>query len=253
MHEIDIPGSLAAIGIKRGDTVMIHGDSGVAAQLRSIQSNERVKHLIHEILSYIGPNGTVITPTFSYSFTKGEDFDSSTSPSSTGLFSEYFRKMPNVKRSNHPLFSVAAYGNAAIQFENSGITDCFGKETAFGLLITLDAKILCLGCNINRITFTHYVEQAYQVHYRSNKEFHGNLIKDGQTRPVTTSYYVRDLSIRSECELSLLKEVALKQGKLTIGNIGRFPLMAIRARDFFDIATQLLDRDPNALILEGVK
>ena len=253
MHEIDIFGSLAAVGIERGDTVMIHGDSGVAAQLRSIEPNARVVHLINEILTYIGPNGTVITPTFSYSLTKGEDFDSETSPSNTGLFSEHFRKMPNVKRSNHPLFSVAACGNSAIQFENSGINDCFGEETAFGLLMTLDAKILCLGCNINRITFTHYVEQAYQVHYRSNKEFHGNLIKDGQLHPITTSYYVRDLSIRSECELSLLKKVALKRGKLTIGNIGRFPLMAIRARDFFEIATQLLDRDPNALILERIK
>lgn len=250
MAEVDIARSLAAVGVRPGDTVMVHGDAGVAAQYRSTDPGQRIGRLIGDVLAHIGANGTVVVPTFSYSFTKGEDFDPAATPGDVGLFSESFRTTPGVQRSHHPIFSVAAWGRQATRFAGSRIDDCFGEGTAFDLLMACDAKIVCLGCDISRVTFVHYVEQARKVSYRYMKTFHGRVIRAGHPEPQATSYYVRDTSIRSECELGWLKEVALGDGRLASGAAGRFPLLAIAARDFFEAASGLLDENPYALIRE---
>lgn len=75
MLELDIASSLESVGVYPGDILMIHGDAGVASQYRSIQPELRLNHLISKILEYIGPEGTVIVPTFSYSLARGVDFD----------------------------------------------------------------------------------------------------------------------------------------------------------------------------------
>jgi aminoglycoside 3-N-acetyltransferase len=250
MPEVDIAQSLAAVGIGPGDTVMIHGDAGVAAQYRSTPADQRISRLIADILDHIGPEGTVVVPTFSYSFTKGEDFDPASTPSDVGLFSESFRLTPGVRRSHHPIFSVAAWGRHAATFADSRIDDCFGHGTAFDLLMDLDAKIACLGCDISRITFVHYVEQARGVSYRYMKTFHGRVLHGGGAQSLATTYYVREMSIRSECDLGGLKDAARAQGRLAVGAAGRLPLMAIGARDFFEVGSQLLAGNPHALIME---
>ena len=50
----------------------------------------KVDHLICRIKEYFSPNGTILVPAFTYSFTKGEDYHIDKT-SSVGLFSERFR------------------------------------------------------------------------------------------------------------------------------------------------------------------
>ena len=45
-----------------------------------------------EILTEYFKKGTIIIPTFSYSFTKKETFDPTNTKSEVGIFSEIFRK-----------------------------------------------------------------------------------------------------------------------------------------------------------------
>ena len=190
--EINIANSFKSVGVLPDDVVMIHGDAGVAAQFTHIDSSQRVQELISQIIEYF-PEGTVIVPTFSYSFTKNENFDADNTPSEIGKFSEFFRRYPLIRRSSHPIFSVAGTGNHFEKFEKSRIDDCFGEGTAFDLLYKLGGKIICLGCDFNRVTFAHYVEQYFGVPYRYMKNFSGYIIKDGNQKQLTTSYYVRNV------------------------------------------------------------
>ena len=244
---LDIKQSFKNVGISPNDTIMIHGDAGVAAQITNVAINHRLNFLIDEIINFIGNQGTLIVPTFSYSFTKNQDFDVHNTPSDLGAFSEAFRTHPDSLRSKNPNFSVSSIGKDSGKYINSRIDDCFGSETAFDLLFKDNAKIVCLGCNFSRITFVHYVEQNIGVKYRYFKKFFGRIVDNGHIEEIENRYYVRDLSIESQGELEEIKKAATEKRVLSQTTFGRFPLFSIGVEDFFLIATELLRKNPYAL------
>jgi aminoglycoside 3-N-acetyltransferase len=246
--EISIANSFKNVGILPNDVVMIHGDAGVAAQFTHIHSNQRIQELIRQIIEYFSPEGTVVVPTFSYSFTKNENFDVNNTPGEIGKFSETFRRYPLIRRTSHPIFSVAGIGKHFEKFEKSRIDDCFGEGTAFDLLYKLGGKIICLGCDFDRVTFAHYVEQYFEVPYRYMKNFSGYIIKGGNQNQVTTSYYVRKVEINSILDLNLLKKELINKKKLLISNVGRFPVLATNTHDFLNCSIQLLKKNKLVLI-----
>ncbi len=247
-YKINIADCFKNIGIFPNDTVMIHGDAGVATQFTHIDRSQRLEELISQIIKYFSPEGTIVVPTFSYSFTKNEDYDVNNTPSDIGRFSEAFRKYPLVSRSNHPIFSVAGVGKNFENFKKSRIDDCFGKGTAFDHLYNMNGKIICLGCDFGKITFIHYVEQYFGVPYRYMKNFSGFIVQNENKTKLVTSYYARKLDINSVSDLNLLKEELIKQGKLLVSNIGKFSILAVKSNDFFDCAIKLIKNNKFALI-----
>jgi aminoglycoside 3-N-acetyltransferase len=252
VDRISIANCFKSIGIFPNDTVMIHGDAGVATQLTHIDRNQRLQELISQIIDYFTPEGTIVVPTFSYSFTKNEDYDVNNSPSDIGRFSETFRKYPLVGRSNHPIFSVAGLGKNFEKFKKSRVDDCFGEGTAFDLLYKMKGKIICLGCDFGKITFIHYVEQYFGVPYRYMKNFNGFVIQNEAKIQLVTSYYARKLDINSVSDLTFLKRELINQGKLLTTNIGKFSVLATKTDDFFNYAIQLMKSNKFALIKDKI-
>ncbi len=66
-------------------------------------------------------------------------------------------------------------------------------------------------------------------------------------------YNVRDLSRRSEAELTKLQKRLSDEGKLRAADVGRSRIVAMRANDLFDTAWKMLDENPVSLIVEGVR
>ena len=91
MEISEIRKALKKSGVRRNDTLMLHGDAGVAAQINSVK-NDKLKIFFDEIIKYLGKEGTLLVPTFTYSFCHDESFIVEKTPSSLGLFSENFRK-----------------------------------------------------------------------------------------------------------------------------------------------------------------
>jgi aminoglycoside 3-N-acetyltransferase len=158
-----------------------------------------------------------------------------------------------VDRTNHPIFSISTWGKQKDDFQDGTILDCFGPNTYFEKLFERDVKLITLGCNFSSLTFVHYVEQKKQVSYRYLKSFSGCVIDSDQEVNVTTEYYVRDLSLKTSCNLSLLCKVAEQEKVISIGMVGRFPLKAISSSDFYRLAMDLLSKHEYSLIDEGVK
>lgn len=242
--------SFAAVGLSNDDIVMIHADAGPAAQLTEVPSADRLDSFIESIISYFS-QGTVIVPTFSYSLTKKEVFDCENTPSDVGLFTERFRQFDGVKRSCHPIFSVAVHGQNQNVFVNTSVSDCFGDGTLFDELYKHNAKFLCLGCSLDRVTFVHYVEQRLGVSYRFFKTFHGKVVCNGQESTIETRYFVRDIGMESSTDLNLLRDKTASNGSLKQSVLGRFPLLCISATDFFVAASSLVGAAPFALIKQS--
>ncbi len=250
----DITDAFRSCGVTEGGTLMLHGDAMVAAQLAGgLPSAKRLDVVIDAVLAALGPSGTLVMPTFTYSFTRGENFDPAASPSTVGALTEHFRRRPGVLRSENPLFSVAAFGRLAPDFAAARVDDCFGPGSAFDLLFQNNGMIGCLGCGFDRITFTHYVEQSRQVEYRYVKHFTGSILRHGKPESAIVEYLVRDLNRETQTDLARLKERLDDTGRLRSAAVGRVGLMVVMAKDFFDAAVELMNEDPSALIREGAR
>jgi aminoglycoside 3-N-acetyltransferase len=250
----DITEALRSIGLRQGSTALVHPDAIVAAQFIGVPEAQRLDALIDAVQAAIGPSGTLVIPTFSYSFTKGEPFDMLHTPSAVGMVSERFRTLPGVLRSADPIFSFAARGKLAHELCAITVRECFGEGSVFALLHRVNAQIVNLGCSMTRGgTFVHYIEVAHGVQYRYKKEFSGLLISEGRSIENSVIYHVRDLTRRSEADLRRLQRRLAQEQKLRSIDVGRTRIMAVTANDLFDTAWRMLDEDSVSLIAEGAQ
>jgi len=244
---ISIAECFSNCGIPKRSVAMIHGNAAVAMQFGIECISESLEKLTNDIVEYFSPEGTLVVPTFTYSLTEGETYNPKSSPSKVGQFSEIFRQDFRMERTLHPIFSTVVYGSKKDVFLNATIEDCFGPHTIFDAIFQLDGFIVLLGCGIDRATFVHYVEQAFNVNYRYMKIFKGQIACPAPTK-IQTTYYVRNLEIASNTNLEKLRARAIAESKLKEANFGRFRVIAIRARDFYELGQKLLAEDPYSLI-----
>lgn len=238
-------------GVSSGDTVFLHCDAFFLAQISGSSTLEKMDFFFNVLDQLLGEHGTLILPTFTYSFTKGEEFNLEQTPSTVGLLTEYFRKREGVKRSKDPNFSIACSGRHKEKFINAPIHDTFGLDSIFGILYSQNAHIICLGCSFDRITYTHYVEEVLNVDYRYFKEFSGQIVDQSTKKEVKVHYFVRDTSFDTSVNLGLLKNILEEKSLLKKSTIGRASLFSVRAKDFFEEARVLLIQNKYGLIGAG--
>ena len=238
---------LRALGIQPSDTIFVHGDAAIAAQYIYTNGADPVIGFFCEVKSYLS-EGTILVPSFTYSATKGERFDVQKTPSDVGLFSEKFRMLDGVQRSLHPVFSICALGKYADKFVHSRLDDCFGEGTIFDQIYSSNVKILTMGCAFERVTLAHYVEQRLKVSYRYFKNFSAEITNLGKSTQLDVRYYVRNLEFDTELDLSKLEHNALTRSLIRREHFGRLLARAILAKDFFDIANELILDDEYSLI-----
>jgi|WetSurMetagenome_2_1015567.scaffolds.fasta_scaffold39879_2 aminoglycoside 3-N-acetyltransferase len=181
---------LQSLGITDGDILMVQSAWDGLRGLRA-----RPSEVIAVFKKLIGPNGTLIMPTGPLPVTRDgiQVYDVDKSPSSLGLLSESFRRMPNVKRGMFPLAPVSAYGPLADVFTRdfrmeSGNT-AYGKGSPYWELGQRNGKVLILGIDfIRAVTLFH---SAFDVLGCDNpiREFHVDMqyivSKGGQEERIT--------------------------------------------------------------------
>ena len=247
----DISKVLKKNSIQNGDNIFLHVDAFVTAFLEGNSIENKIETLISGITNYIGPTGTLVLPTFTYSSTKNNVYDPNKTQSEVGIVTEYFRKKKNVLRSLNPIFSVASIGKLSDNFKNSSTSDCFGKGTCFDLMYKYNFWIVTLGCSFDRVTFIHYVDQFNNVSYRYFKNFKSFIINDSNKIESNINYFVRDLDRKSSVNLNNLKLKLDEDGYLNRDQIGRANFLAVKSVDFFNVANEMISIKENSHIIEG--
>ena len=101
--------SLRALGIKEGDTVVVHSSF---KSLGPVDGGAET--VVAAFLEAVGAEGTVVFPTLCQ-----KDFEHAyenwhlDAPSDIGYLTNYFRKLPDAKRSDQATHSIAAIGKVA--------------------------------------------------------------------------------------------------------------------------------------------
>lgn len=243
----DLMEAIAAVGIRRGDVVFSHSNIGFFGRPADSESN--VASLISSTMRRAVGDGTIVVPTFTYSFCNGEPFDPQAAPSTCGTLTEHVRRLPGATRSHDPIFSVAAVGADAERLTRDVSSECFGPDSFWDRLLAVDGWI----CNLNfdaGSTFLHYVERKLQVAYRFDKVFEGDLIVDGVRHPSRATYFCRPLDDpRAVPAFERFDRLARSRQVAWTAPVGRGGIVAMRAADVVDLLTVELRRDPELLVV----
>ena len=232
--------------IKRDDLVLIHGNASIFTQVIGDSKNKKISNFWIFLREYFNKKGTVIVPSFTYCLTDNKVYNPKKTAGKIGLFSESFRKLKFTKRTNHPIFSCAIYGKKYKYFDQAKITTCFGSDSIFERFLKLNGTIVCIGCSLDRITFTHYAEEIFKVNYRYHKNFKIYLTK--KKKYIDIDYYVRKLTQNSRIDLSKLNKYLITKKRIKEINFGRYKLITVKSKDFFKSCLELLSKNKNSLV-----
>lgn len=233
--------------IKNSDTVLIHGNSAIINYFDGENNQKKINLFCKLIINYFKKEGTILVPTFTYSFTKTNYFDPLNTKSEIGNFSESMRKIIKI-RTYHPIFSFAIYGKKKKNFMNSDNNDCFGEKTIFNQILKENVKIICLACGFNSITFAHFLEQKMKVPYRFNKKFYGHLVLKSKKTKIILNYFVRRLRDKHTPNFSKIKSLANLNNQITFLKGNRMISSSIYAQHFYELGIDLLKKDKYSLV-----
>ena len=182
----DISAALDALGVEEDHKLVVHSAYGT---LGGVQGGPAA--VVKTLVERCGKKGVLMMPAFDFPYYLGrnddEFFDVKNTPSSTGIISEEFRKLPEVSRSLNPSHSIAVYGKKNFHWvADHHKTLCLGQKSPLGKLEDADGYALMIGCP-SAVTFMHVVEMTNRVHCLGmrTEEFNTRL-PDGRIVPVRT-------------------------------------------------------------------
>jgi len=196
-------------------------------------------------MSVLGKKGTLVVPTFTYSFCKKNNFDPKNYKSICGVFAEYTKKNKHAKIYEDPNLSVAAVGMYKNYLTKNPTIDAYGKNSFFDRFYNIGGKI----CNLNLdiiSTFIHYFEKELKVSYRFNKTFKGYIIKKNFFFYKESILWVRYLKPSTKQKLNRLVAAAKKKTKVSY--LGSGFITSISLKDNFEIIKKNFTKNPKFLI-----
>lgn len=238
----DITQTLRSLGIVPGDTLLIHSRVSAFGKFLLFDRDAFFKEIEQAFLDAVGEEGTIVMPTFSYSFCNKEIFDMAKTPSTVGVLTEHFRKQSGVSRTKHPIFSVAISGRHRNEFLNIE-KDSFDAQSIFGHLHRVNAKQVFFGASFESATFVHYIEQAHGVPYRYMKTLEGIIRENGKEYSDSATYNVRYLDKDVVTELARFEKHLVSIGAMKRAELGSGIIEVVSCEDAFREGMAMLDKD----------
>jgi aminoglycoside 3-N-acetyltransferase len=189
---------LTLLGVQQSDCLFVHSSLRALGKFVPKRVPEGFNGLLQVLLEAAGKMGTIIVPTFNFSFCKGKAYDLQNTPcEGMGAFSEFVRKHPSSIRSRHPFQSVAAVGALAREIGAAQSRTAFSSGSAFDIMLRNNCKILFFGVNFVE-TFVHVAEERANVSYRFWKTFTADFIDNGVSNEISVDFFARKLDLVPE-------------------------------------------------------
>jgi aminoglycoside N3'-acetyltransferase len=228
----EVADQLRALGVEEGGVLLVH------TSFRATRPVERGPvGLIEALRGALGPDGTLVMPSWS-----GDDdipFDPLTTPAppSLGVVANTFWRLPGVLRSNHSHAFAAAGPEAARITSDPLPLPPHIAESPVGRVHDLDGQVLLLGVGHDADTTLHLAELLAGVPYRVPS--YCTVLQDG--RPVRIDYEENDHC----CERFAFADEWLRaRGLQSEGRVGYAHARLARAGDIVAVALEHLARDP---------
>jgi len=159
----ELRSGLESLGIRAGDTVMLH------SSLKSIgYVDGGPRTVLEALVDAVGPSGTLVVPTYwlpggtilATCKLDGYVFDPRKHGSHLGRLPSEFLTFDGIARSIHPTHSVAAIGRHArdVTERHHLAPSIFGEGSPWERVHALDGKVIGLGISMGPVTFYHLIE-----------------------------------------------------------------------------------------------
>ena len=246
--KLELIGSLRSIGIKCGDTLMVH--SGLK---RTTGFTGSASDFIDSLVEVIGPEGHLLMVSMPYMSStyeylqQGKIFDVRRTVSHMGVVSETFRRQPGVLRSQHPTHPILAFGPRAAWFvrdHEKCLYPC-GLGTPFDKLFQLGGKLLFVDVSFFTMTFFHYLEERVKDRIGFPlffpEPFEVPFVDHNGNRQVMKTYvYTLEANRRRRPEIS--KAELDKQGLIKYCRIGNSFLQLVATADAVQCVEEMAAR-----------
>ena len=250
-RQSELETSLRSVGLAIGDVVFVQVSlEALGVTDHAFERQAACRDLLQALQQVVGRAGTILVPTYTFSFCQGQVYDPDETPTAGGPWSpsadflEFFRTLPSARRSGDPIHSVAALGPQADALVGNVAPTCFGPGSVFQRLREVGAKLCLIGLPLEEATLRHYAEESARVPFRFRKLFTGTIRERGQLRRAGWIYSVRILADNGFPDAHRLEERAHSAGICRVAPLPAGELRAVDARSYFDLTIEALRQDP---------
>ena len=206
-------------------------------------NTEVAEELLHVVINAVGKR-SLLMPTFSGGYRNGLcDLDST--PSSTGVLSEAFRRKHGNVRTLSAFFSFSVRGAAIDEVSDLMPIDAWGDGSIYHWMEHQNVRFLMLGTDPTHCSYLHRVEWLLRdvIPYRYVKEFDGTLRRNGKNIQCREQLFVRCLKPEAENDFTALKSLLNSAGMVTTAVQG-VPLALYDVQQVLRSVLPAMKRDP---------
>ena len=235
LHEIET--LIRDLGVVKGDALMIHADLRVFGLIEG-----NAKELISLLLSMVGDSGTIVTPSFTFTFP--ENFDLKKTATTTGALSHLFSREKNIKRLPDGMTSYYMIGRNADRLIDNWAHSSYGDNSIPHQIYEMSGKVLQLGTDI--LSLIHFLEERVGVPYREIMRFSGKIIDGDKSLDSYTDFYARVKRVRK-----IIPDPIRSSFYKTLKNsipIENKELRLFDAKKFMDYSTPILKENNTILV-----
>ncbi len=241
----DLVAALHQVGVRPGDVVFVHASLGrLGYPERGRSMDDACATALDALLEAVGPAGTVLVPTYTYSIGKGEVFDPASTPSTLGDFTEHVRRHAQAVRSSDPMLAVSGIGPEAAGLLANLQRTCYGPGSLYERLDQRGARLVMIGLGLFWATYRHYIEEKAAVPFRFKKRFTGVVRTNGEERKETWVYSCQIRQPNCAPDGVALEKLARSEGVCVSAKVGRGEVCAAACDDYTRLGMQLLAEDP---------
>ena len=236
----DFTDQLRSLGLNTGDAVLMH------SSMKALGTQKTPLEFINDIITVLGPEGTLLVPALSYKYVTDERpyFSVAETEPCIGLIPVTFFHMEGTVRSIHPTHSVCAIGRHAREIISRHFFDetPVGPNSPFMKLPEYGGKLLFIGNILKSCTFMHGVEEIAGTPYTLKKEKTRYFIKDRDGHVSEKDMYGHDFTGWNQ-EYQRIRDI-LQYPDIKTGKIGQADCFLINSAVLKEKALEKFREDP---------
>jgi aminoglycoside 3-N-acetyltransferase len=253
----ELEAKLRKLGIREGDAILMQSAfsdlNGFAGEALDV---------LDCVMRILGPDGHLFMVSMPYTgsarsyLQEGKPFDVRRTPSQMGLLSELFRRRKGVVRSANPMHPVLAWGPKAAWLIDGHETLSYscGEDSPFERMLSLETKALLFDVDLDVLTFTHYLEHAFQdsaptpVYASTSIEA---LIVDGTGKQRNVALFPFAPEAMKLRNFGVLYDELIRRGLVQENRVGNTDLRSVHLRDVFECGQDMVSRGQHIFAHQG--